>query len=83
MLQAYIPSVATMIVIAMGFLFNNSRLTDLGTNLNRRIDDVVTRMDRIENRIDRTEAQYGRLESVLIGKLDEIEARLHRLEDRG
>ncbi|MEO7145560.1 MAG: hypothetical protein ABI165_18855 [Bryobacteraceae bacterium] len=71
-IQAYLPPLATLIVVAIGFLHNNSRITDLNTNLNKRIDDVRSDMS----------AHYAHLEKILIGKLDEVEARLDRMEGR-
>lgn len=81
-IQTYLPPLATLIVISLGFLFSNSRLSDLATGVHKRIDDINHRMNDVNHRIDRLEAQYGRLESVIVGKLDEIEARLSRLEGR-
>ncbi len=79
-IQAYIPSMATLIVVAIGVLYNNARISDLGvrlsdvsTGLNKRIDDLREENNR---RFDRLEAQYARLEAVVIGKIDELEARL-------
>lgn len=67
---------ATLIVVGLGILFNNARisdinarLSDLNTNLNKRMDDL-----RSETfvRFERLETQYSRLEGVLVG----IESRL-------
>jgi flagellin-like hook-associated protein FlgL len=98
LLQNYIPSLATLIVLGIGILFNNARMSDLNarigdlnTNINKRIDDLradtFARFERLEGqqtRLEgqqvRLESQYARLESVLIGKLDEVDARLNRIE---
>jgi len=77
LLQAYIPSVATLILVGVGILFNNSRISDLNTNLNKRIDDVNNRIDDL--RTDMRE-QYSRLETLVVGKLSEVESRLSRIE---
>ncbi|MEO7145559.1 MAG: hypothetical protein ABI165_18850 [Bryobacteraceae bacterium] len=68
-IQAYLPPLATLIVVAIGFLHNNSRITDLNTNFNKRIDDVQfglnKRIDDTNKRIDdlRSDmsAHYARL----------------------
>lgn len=91
LLQNYIPSLATLIVVGIGILFNNARIGDLNTNFNKRIDDLradtFARFERLESqqvRLEsqqvRLEGQYSRLESILIGKLDEVDARLNRIE---
>ena len=91
LLQNYIPSLATLIVLGIGILFNNvrmgdlnARIGDLNTNINKRIDDLradtFARFERLENQQVRLEGQYSRLESILIGKLDEVDARLNRIE---
>jgi hypothetical protein len=77
LLQAYIPSVATLILVGVGILFNNSRIADLNMNLNKRIDDVNNRIDDL--RTDMRE-QYSRLETLVVGKLGEVESRLSRIE---
>jgi chaperonin cofactor prefoldin len=84
LLQNYIPSLATIIVVGIGILFNNARIGDLNTNFNKRIDDLradtFARFERLESQQVRLEGQYSRLESILIGKLDEVDARLNRIE---
>jgi hypothetical protein len=78
-LQAYVPSLAMMLLIALGFLYNNSRLSDLNLGLNKRIDDL--RQDTL-GRLDRLENHVANLERVTVGKLGEVEARLDRIEAR-
>ena len=84
LLQNYIPSLATLIVVGIGILFNNARIGDLNTNFNKRFDDLradtFARFERLENQQVRLEGQYSRLGSILIGKLDEVDARLNRIE---
>jgi len=77
LLQAYIPSLATLILVGVGILFNNSRISDLNTNLNKRIDDL--RADTNRQFTDLKE-QYARLETLFVGKLSEVESRLRRIE---
>ena len=78
-IQAYVPSLATMILVAIGILFNNARISDLNTNLNKRMDDL--RADTFA-RFERLETQYAQLEKIIIGKLGEVEARLDKIESR-
>ena len=58
-IQAYLPSVATLVVVSISFLYNNSHITDLSTGLHKRIDNLNARIDRMD-------AQYARLESVIV-----------------
>ena len=80
LLQMYIPSLATLILVGIGILFNNAKIGDLNTNMNKRMDDLNGRLDRLEQRQERLEAQQARLESVLVGKLGEVETRLAKIE---
>jgi len=50
--------------------------------LGDRIDGLGARMDRIETRLDKLEARIDNLEKVLLGKIEDIDNRLSRLEDR-
>ena len=73
LVQSYLPSMATLIVVGIGVLFNNARLSDVSAGLHKRIDDL---RDENNRRFDRLEAQYARLETVVLGKIDELESRL-------
>jgi flagellar capping protein FliD len=77
MLYAYIPSLATLIALGIGLMVISTRISDLNTNLNKRIDDL--RADTF-TRLERLETQYSRLESVMVGKLAEVETRLAKIE---
>lgn len=85
-IQAYLPPMATLILLGIGLLFNNSRLSDLHTSINRRIDDLRAHTDArfsaMDARFDALGTQYNRLESVVVGKLGEFDARLDRIEKR-
>ena len=67
------------LAVLVGILVNNSRLSDLRAYIasqfeaERRTNDV--RFGRIENRVDN-------LEKLLLGKIEDIDNRLSRLEDR-
>lgn len=85
-IQAYLPPIATLILLGIGLLFNNSRISDLHTSLNKRIDDLRAHSDvrfgAIDALFDALTTQYSRLESVVVGKLSEFENRLDRIEKR-
>jgi hypothetical protein len=82
----------TLAVLA-GILVNNSRLGDLRAYIasqfdaERRANDarfgsLRDRIDRVEARMEKLEARVGSLEKVLLGKIEDIDNRLSRLEDR-
>ena len=84
-----LPTLAVLI----GILVNNSRLGDLRAFIasqmeaERRTNDVNfrridERFQRLEDRIDKLEARVDNLEKVLLGKIEDIDNRLSRLEDR-
>ena len=90
-MQIYLTSLATLLLVGIGILFNNARISDLNTNMNKRIDDLRAdflgwksdlqgRFERLETQQARFEEQQARLENILVGKLTEVEARLSRIE---
>src|SRR5581483_10752147 len=85
-IQACLPPIATLILLGIGLLFNNSRLWDLHSSLNKRIDDLRAHSDvrfrAMDARFDALTTQYSRLESVVVGKFGEFDARLDRIEKR-
>jgi predicted nuclease with TOPRIM domain len=84
-----LPTLAVLI----GILVNNSRLSDLRAYMDARWDaerraadersrrledrllDLAGRMDRLETRVDS-------LEKALLGKIEDVDNRLNRLEQR-
>ncbi len=110
----YLPSLATFILVGIGILFNNARISDvsgrigdLNTNLNKRMDDLradtFVRLERLEKHLDQLTEQvnrlseqqvrlaeqqsqmaerYNNLEGIVIGKFEEVDARLARIESR-
>ena len=68
LLQNYTPTVATFIFVGIGLLYNNSRLTDVSTSVNKRIDDLNTNLNK---RIDALRSDFNRLESVVVGSRGE------------
>jgi deoxyadenosine/deoxycytidine kinase len=89
-LASTLPSVATMIVVFIGILINNSRLTDLSvritdlrayvdtrfTDLDRRITELDRKMDqRFNDAKDTWRAELHRVEEVLDARLKHLEER--------
>jgi hypothetical protein len=64
--------VGTLAVVVVGFLYNNSRITDLRTDMNSRFGDF-------ENLLD---AKLARLEEMILHKFAELDDRLVRIENR-
>lgn len=66
LLAATIPTLAVLI----GILVNNSRLSDLRSDMNRRFDDVN---HRIEDTRDLLRAEFLRVEQVLDARVKHLE----------
>jgi hypothetical protein len=64
--------VGTLAVVVVGFLYNNSRITDLRTDMNNRFADFEKLLD----------AKLARLEEMLLHKFAELDDRLVRIENR-
>jgi hypothetical protein len=64
--------VGTLAVVVVGFLYNNSRITDLRTDMNNRFGDFEKLLD----------AKLARLEEMMIHKFAELDDRLVRIENR-
>jgi hypothetical protein len=61
----------TLSVVVVGFMYNNSRISDLRDDMNHRFLNLETRFDMLEKTFD---AKLLRVEGVL-------DARLARIED--
>jgi hypothetical protein len=64
--------VGTLAVVVVGFLYNNSRITDLRTDMNNRFGDFQKLLD----------AKLARLEGMMLQKFAELDDRLVRIENR-
>jgi hypothetical protein len=64
--------VGTLAVVVVGFLYNNSRITDLRTDMNNRFGDF----EKLLN------AKLARLEEMMIHNFAELDDRLVRIENR-
>jgi hypothetical protein len=64
--------VGTLAVVVVGFLYNNSRITDLRTDMNARFCDFEKLID----------TKLARLEEMMLHKFAELDDRLVRIENR-
>jgi hypothetical protein len=64
--------VGTLAVVVVGFLYNNSRITDLRTDINNRFGDFEKLLD----------AKLARLEEMMLHKFAGLDDRLVRIENR-
>jgi hypothetical protein len=71
--------VGTLAVVVVGFLYNNSRITDLRTDMNARFGDFNDRLGDFEKMFD---AKLVRLEEMMLHKFAELDDRLVRIENR-
>ena len=67
----------TLTVIAIGFIHNNSRMSDLRGDLGSRIDLLKELMDA---KFEAQNAKLGRQEEMLLAKFAELDNRLIRIE---
>ena len=89
---AFVPLLTflgTLLIVAVGILYNNSRITDFSN----RISDVkdliqaearVTEANfrRMEERVHAVEEKVDRVENLLLTRLADQDTRLRRLESR-
>jgi hypothetical protein len=71
-LNAILASIPTMVVVLIGILLNNSRLTDLKTDMNTRFDEVNRRFEEMK---DLWRSELRRVEEVLDARLKHLEER--------
>jgi hypothetical protein len=71
--------VGTLAVVVVGFFYNNSRITDLRTDLNARFGDINNRFGDFEKMFD---AKLARLEEMMLHKFAELDDRLVRIENQ-
>jgi hypothetical protein len=80
--QIFLPLatfVGTLAVVVVGFLYSNSRITDLRTDMNNRFGDFNNRFGDFEKMFD---AKLARLEEMMLHKFAELDDRLVRIENR-
>ncbi len=79
--QAMISATLPTLAVLIGILVNNSRLSDLRSEMNRRFDDVDRRFDEMRDYIrvtsERHDANLRRVEEVMDARLKHLEERQH------
>jgi len=89
-LNAMLAPVPTMLVVLIGILLNNSRLSDLRSDLNGRISELRSQMDTRFNdvnvRFDNVDRRFDEMKDLWRSELHRVEevldARLKHLEER-
>jgi hypothetical protein len=89
-LIALLTPVTTLAIVMVGFLYNNGRISELTTSVDRRIEDLKDlikanaerQRDLINTYSDRHDAKLARLEDSLLSKFAELDTRLSRIESR-
>lgn len=71
--------VATMVVVLIGVLINNNRISDLRSEMSARFNDMreLYRQQGLAQ-----EANLRRVEDMLLGKFAELDTRLTRIESQ-
>jgi len=67
----------TLMVLVVGFIYNNSRISDLRSNLNHRLDSINQRFMDFRDLVD---AKFARQEEMFLAKFAELDNRLTRIE---
>ncbi len=77
--------VGTVAVVVVGFLYSNSRITDLRTDMNARSTDMNNRFGHFNNRFGDFEkmfdAKLARLEKMMLHEFAELDDRLIRIDN--
>jgi Tfp pilus assembly protein PilN len=89
---AYVPLLTflgTLLIVAVGILYNNSRITDFSSRITD-VKDLIqaearvteANIGRLEEKTDRLEQKIDRVENLLVTRLADHDTRLRRLESR-
>jgi hypothetical protein len=85
-LPPFATFVGTLAVVVVGFLYNNSRVTDLRIDMNNRFADLNTRFGDFKNRFSDFEklfdAKLARLEEIMLHNFAGLDGRLVRIENQ-
>ena len=80
-----VSAIATLVVLLIGFLYNNSRLTDVRVSVKDSMDALRTvveaKFQMVEDKFQAVEANQRRGEDMLLGKFAELDDRLTRIEN--
>jgi len=82
---AALANVPTIIAVLIGILLNNGRFTDLNSRMTAfegRMNSFENRMQSFDNRLTSIDNKLDTRFDILIGKVDEIDNRLTRLESQ-
>ena len=74
---ALLPPLATLATVIVGFLYNNSRISDMSMRMSDLRSEVK---DLIRAQGDAHAANLRRVEDMLLGKFAELDTRLSRIE---
>ena len=89
---AYVPLLTflgTLLIVAVGILYNNSRITDFSSRISD-VKDLIqaearvteANLRRLEQKTDRLEQKIDRVENLLVTRVADHDTRLRRLESR-
>jgi hypothetical protein len=82
---AYVPLLTflgTLLIVAVGILYNNSRITDFSSRITD-VKDLIQAEARVtEAHIRRLEEKIDKVENLLLTRLADHDTRLRRLESR-
>ncbi|MBV9403824.1 MAG: hypothetical protein JO211_00660 [Acidobacteriaceae bacterium] len=67
----------TLTVLAIGFIYNNSRISDLRSDMDHRFQDL---RDLIETKLALQETKLAMQQEILLSKFAELDNRLTRIE---
>jgi hypothetical protein len=84
-IAAALASVPTIITVLIGILLNNGRFTDLNSRMTAfegRMNSFEGRMQSFDSRLTGIDNKLDMRFDVLIGKVDDIDNRLTRLESQ-
>jgi hypothetical protein len=74
----------TMVVVLIGVLLNNNRISDMRSEMSARFGDMNTRFGDMRSLIEAhaaaQDANLRRVEEMLLGKFAELDNRLNRIE---
>ena len=74
----------TLTVLAIGFIYNNSRISDLRSDINERFKYIDQRFgdlrDLVAAKFETVDAKLAKQEEVMLAKFAELDNRLIRIE---
>jgi chaperonin cofactor prefoldin len=80
-LNAILASIPTMLVVLIGILLNNSRLSDLKNEMNARFGDINGRVGDVNSRFTEMNARISELRSHMDARFDDVDRRFDEMKD--